>query len=79
LSCKLADDAIVPNAISPQPKLGVPQRLAEVARILSSRDAILHVIEVSFWNGPVEPLEVRQGFGVVFNVPGQVLRELARL
>src|SRR6266852_6953423 len=68
---KLADDAIVAQAIAPQTELAVAKRLAKRARVLRLADALFHEVENFALYLMIEFLEVLDRGLIVLNRPGQ--------
>src|SRR5260370_42451123 len=68
---KLADDAIVAQAIAPQTELAVAKRLAKGARVLRLADAFFHEVENFALNLMIEFLEVLDGALIVLNRPSR--------
>ena len=67
----LADDPVIPNAVTPQPALVMTQRLAEASRVFLRGNASVHVFEDFFLHGPVNGLQVFLNPWVVLNCPDQ--------
>src|SRR5712664_717022 len=68
---KLADDAIVTQAITPQTELAVAKRLAKGARVLRLADALFHEGENFALDLTIEFLKVLNSALVVLNRPSQ--------
>src|SRR6266478_3960137 len=68
---KLADDAIVAQAIAPQAELAVAKGLAKGARILRLADALFHEVENLSLHLMIEFLQVLDGAFVVLNRASQ--------
>ena len=58
---KLANDAEVKEAVTPQTKLAVAKRFAERSRIIGIGDALVHIVQNFTLNLPVELFEVFDG------------------
>jgi len=76
LFLKLTDDAVIAHPVPPQSKFAGTKRFAEIPRVLSCRDALIHIIKDLALNCPVELLEIFQGAGIVLNALGQVSSSL---
>src|SRR5260370_22427135 len=68
---KLADDAIVTQAIAPQTELAVAKRLAKGTRVLRPADAFFHEVENFSLYLPIELPEILDGALIVLNRPSQ--------
>ena len=77
LLLKFTNDAVILHPIPPQSKFAGTKAFAEVARVASRRDALIHIIENLPLDCPIKLLEVFQRSRIVLNRPGQVLSSLA--
>ena len=71
LILKFADDAVIPHPVTPQTESASSQWFAELARILRSRHALIHVIDDLALHRTIRLLQIAQRFGIVFDGPVQ--------
>src|SRR5262249_42042678 len=75
---KLADDAVIAEAIAPEAEFAMTKGFAERSRVVSGCYALVHVVEDFALDWRIELLEVLDGTLVVLNLPGQAGSGLAR-